>query len=229
MNNKIEPISLLGKSVKIDDPYLLQFFYPDLAFVRSDKDYQAGMNNFIYLGNYKLLGTFNTLGLKYIAAGTVPTYDYDFTDKSQLINFVYSKFGKTPPKYIDEDLLSFINTEEFVFYCKMLWVTGVWFGPKEAEVNKSFEFILSLCNDPYLTVFENYWKLDFDISNYLFKFLSNAINMGDSKKGKYKELLVRFNTVYGKNIKPAVNKYLNSPIYNSRLRCFYLIADILIP
>lgn len=225
----IEPISLLGHSVRVEDPYLLQFFYPNLKFLDNPKDYVSGMNDFIYTGDYKAVGKFKQLGLNFIATN-VPVYEYDLTDSEQLLKFVYSRFKKEVPKYFyTKNVLNSMSYDECVIYSKMFWVSGKWYGPSESDADEIFSFFLSISNDAYLTIIANYFKLDFDITSSLLTFLFNVITKGDSKDGKYKELLIRVGNQFGNKIRPAVYNYLKSSINDQQLRTFYLLMDIIAP
>ena len=229
VKERIEPISLLKHTVNVPSPYLLQFFYPDLSIVNSLEEYEPGMNNIIYDGNYKLVAKFNQLGINYIATKT-PVFEYDLTDKNELIKFVYSKYRKNPPSYLqNQSIVESMSYEDCLTYCKMFWVSGIWYGVKEENAKKTFDFYLSMCNDAYLTVLKKFYELDFDISLSLLSFLFNIAIKGDTKDGRYKELLVRANGQFGNRIKLAVNNYLNSNITDKKLRCFYLLFDIYNP
>lgn len=230
VKEKVEPISLLQHSVRVPNPYLLQFFYPQLStIVSSIEEYEAGMTNIIYDGNYKLIAKFKQSNIDYIATN-VPVFEYDLTDKSELIKFVYSKYRKNPPSYLTNSaLLNSMSYDECLTYCKMFWVSGVWFGVKEEDTKKSFDFLLSVCNDPYLVVLKNYYELNFDVIPTLLGFLFNVSSGGDSKDGSYKNLLVKASISFGNKIRPAVYNYLKSPIKDTKLRGFYLVEDIVRP
>ena len=113
VKERIEPISLLKHTVNVPSPYLLQFFYPDLTIVNSLEEYEPGMNNIVYDGNYKLVAKFNQLNINYIATKT-PVFEYDLTDKNELIKFVYSKYRKNPPSYLqNQSIVESMYQREF--------------------------------------------------------------------------------------------------------------------
>lgn len=224
----VEPISLIGHTVRVSDPYLLQFFYPNFSIVRAAEDFEPYMNNIIYCGNYKLIAEFRRLGIDFIAT-EAPVSEYDLTSNEELIKFVFASKGKSLPKYLNSDIIDYLGKEECLNYCKMYWVSGLWFGPKESDLFNIFEFQKSMCNDPYLVVLKNFYNSDYDISLSILKFLHQVITQGDTKQGKYKELLVRASKQFNNRIKPSVSHYLKSPFINKELRTFYLLFELLCP
>lgn len=227
VKERVEPISLLNHTVAVSDPYILQFFYPNLSIINSPKEYHPNMNNVIYTGDYKLIATFNQNDITYIATGA-PVSEYDLTDKTELIKFVYSKYHKNPPKYLmDHSVVESMSYEECLMYCKMFWVSGSWFGVKEEVVSKNFDFLLSLNKDASLTVFNNFFSLDSDITTFILNFLFNIVSNTGTKNPRYNELLVKARSSYSNKIKPAVNRYVRSNVTNLQLRNFYLIFDLI--
>lgn len=224
----VEPISLIGHTVRISDPYLLQFFYPNFSILKTPDGFEPYMNNIIYCGDYKLIAEFRRLGIDFIATGA-PVAEYDLTSKEELVKFVFANHGKSLPKYLDSDVIASMSMEECINYCKMYWVSGIWFGPKESDALKIYEFHKSMCNDPFLVVLNIYYELDFDISLSVLKFLHQVVTQGDTKQGKYKELLIRASRQFGNRIKPSVGHYLKSPFVDKELRTFYLLFELLCP
>ena len=227
VKEKIEPISLLRKTVKVPDPYLLQFFYPDFI-IMGDKQSIQNVDKIIFTGDYKKIATFRKNDVDFIATNT-PTFEYDLTDKSELINFVYSKYGAKPPKYLtDPAVLDLMTYDECLLYCKQYWVSRVWFGVKEKDSENTFDFISSLVYDSNLIIWKKYFELSTDVMKPLLTFLFNVQTRGDAKSGKYKELLLKFALSFGNKVKPSVRNYLFCNVSNAQLRGFYLLLDLLV-
>lgn len=119
--DKIEPISLIGKTVSIKNKGLLNVFYPD--FVIKDKLFFDQDNSIIYVGPIrKDLISYLDNGTKAFI-NTAGQYDLDLDNREVLAKFVYSRWGKEVKTEIQE-YLNNLDETDFFNYIKAYWVVG---------------------------------------------------------------------------------------------------------
>jgi len=236
----IEPISLVGKCVKVghpkwkpDDirrkteaPYLLQFFYPEFA-IRDKIDYNQ--DSMIFTGNLAGIRYLKEKGYEYIA--TDGMFEIDLTDGLMLLEFVFSKHGKEVPKYL-QDGWSLIEWDDLVKYCKEVWVCGVWLGPKDTDDKSIFAFYKDMFTSPAIRMKSYFAMCDAEVSPYIIlNILLNASNW----EGLTGKAQVRSKKVYEKTFlegdnKPSVLKkstawVLGTKIDNPELKMFFYCED----
>jgi hypothetical protein len=114
-------MNLIGKTVKIPDTGLLEFFYPEF-YVRKELIYDPDMK-VIYIGASRSgLSEYLARNTKEFIS-TVGVCDIDLEERETLLSFVYSKHGKSVSDTVIEMLKS-VPQHEFFTYIKKYWVMG---------------------------------------------------------------------------------------------------------
>lgn len=199
-------ISLINKTVLVDDYSLLEFMFPSFE-VREDIffDYEKDI---IYIGeNQTNLKKMLERGTRSFIS-TVGVYDYDLTNRDTLIFVLYDKWGKIPSERVTE-ILGEMSTYEFMDYFKKYWVLGSSKLDLEGGVN-IFDLYRVLGKSKH-DIFKVYMELrksydDGYILRCVLSFIEKAYNpdMVSSTSGRYLQMLRDFSKEQGVSMKPIL-------------------------
>lgn len=195
-----------GKIVKVSDPGLLQFLFPEYV-IRESLSLTDNDSFVIYTGKIRnklkdWLGA-NTKGF----ISTVGNYEVDFTNKEVLLRWVYEKKGKDVPKRV-LDQIGFYDDDYFEYLIKVFWVTGRWVGSSNTEVTMYNLFQDSV--DTTKKFLSTYFDLLKDnppevIEASFLTFLGRVIDIENQTVSQgYMKLLRQANARYGPKVKPAI-------------------------
>ena len=216
---------ILNHSVKIKDIGLLQYFYPNFMILNKPVLYSD--KPIIFTGDNKYINQIKSLGVDYILISELA--EYDLTDRLKLLTIVFAKYNRNVPKY----LLAFyedLDEDTFIELVKQYWITGKW-PLKEYTTSGAFlEFLQSFNTDTY-TISKTYLQLlnktgaEY-IEMSLLTFLNRVLNPSTKLSKWYQKVIDEFKTSKKELIKPAIENYVDSSIYNTELRIFNLILDL---
>ncbi len=202
-------MDLVGKTVRIHDVGLLEFFYPnyikkEAVLLDSDKD-------IIYVGKMRPnLRNYLILNCKSFI-NTVGVPDIDLEEKESLLNFVYDKFGKIPKKSL-VDIICGLQKEDFYHYIKSYWVLGK--SKLEEEMDFTiFNLFIAMTKSgmealkiySYLLDYYEPPILNSSIETFLEK--ASDINEGNASSSSYTRILKDFNSKHHKTFKILLKKY----------------------
>jgi hypothetical protein len=114
-------VGLVGKTVKISNMGLLEFFYP--RFRVKDHLFFDANNSVIYVGESR------PDLLEYLGRGTkefintVGISDIDLDVRDRMLDFVYEKHNKVPKSDVVDSLKN-VTDRDFEQYIKKYWVSG---------------------------------------------------------------------------------------------------------
>lgn len=223
--NKEEYITIINHSVKVEDLGLLQFMYPN--FIVLDKPILFTDKPIIFTGDNKYLNQIRSLGVDYILVSELA--EYDLTNRLVMLEVIFSKWKRKVPKY----LLNFykdLDDFEFRELVEQFWITGKW-GLKEYDNTGAFlEFLMSFKTDS-LNIIKTYLKLlDKVGAEYiemsLLTFLNRVVTPSNRLSKWYQKVIDEYKHSKYDLIKPALDNYVDSQIYNTELRVFNLILDL---
>lgn len=200
---------MVGKTVKIKDPYLLKFFYPDFQ-VKEELTYTDRDAKIIYVGKSRrdLRDYLASNTEQFINTVGVP--DIDFNNKEKVVEWAFARNGKVPTAKIIEQVKN-MDDEYFLYLLKIYWVTARWVGESSesdvsvfdlfvastSSVKQSLQIYFSLIEEQPARVVE---------SSFI-TFLSRIHNIEDqSVSPGYLKLLKSALNKYGPKVKPAVYK-----------------------
>lgn len=216
---------ILNHSVKIKDIGLLQYFYPN--FIILNKPVLYSDKPIIFTGDNKYINQIKSLGVDYILISELA--EHDLTDRLKLLTVVFARYNRKVPKY----LLAFyedLDEDTFIELVKQYWITGKW-PLKEYTTSGAFlEFLQSFNTDTY-TISKTYLQLlnktgaEY-IEMSLLTFLNRVLNPSTKLSKWYQKVIDEFKTSKKDLIKPAIENYVDSSIYNTELRIFNLILDL---
>jgi len=202
---------LNGKTVRVKNVDLLCYLYPDYV-IREKLSIMDRDSKVIYVGrlrpNLKEYLSKNTMG--YINTTGAP--DVDLTNKEGLLNFVYQKHGKKPPNTV-KAWLEDVEWDEFIYYCKVIWILGGLKAQIEDEKSTMFNLFMesSGSTKELLTVlFSLYESIPMEIleAGYL-TFLSRAADIeGQSVGANYLRALKGLRSRCGDTLKPSITSYI---------------------
>jgi hypothetical protein len=221
--------SLIGKTVKINDLDLLSYFYP--GFERREKITLLDSDKrVIYTGRMQsdLEKTLRIGTREFI--NTVGHPDVDLSDRESLLNFVYSKHGKSVPKsvlaHVDD-----LDDTDFLTSVKIVWVVGVWPHPISEEAASIYDLFQGSigstvgCLHTYFVLCELYPPIVLE-SSFL-TFLLRAKNPDDQNvKPGYLKLLKTLYSQCGAKIKSAAMELAESPKVLPELRFVSLVMGL---
>lgn len=214
--SNVEEISLVNKLVKtvdtsegINNTSILSFMYPD--FLVKDEIFFDYENDIIYTGGYYkdvkedlIHGTKN-----FICISNTGIQDIDFTVRENIIEILYSKWGKTPKENVLRDLGN-MSDGDFWNYFKTFWITGKS-KIEDADVN-IYNLFMVLGKQRH-EILEVYFKLrdyypDSMIFSSVLSFLEKAIDLDNVsvQSGSYLKLLTNFSKGYRDKIVPIVQR-----------------------
>jgi hypothetical protein len=222
---------LIGHSVRVNDIGLLQFMFPD--FMVTDKPLLFTDRPIIFTGETKYINQIKELGVPFIIVNKLA--EINLTDRLTLLEVIFSKYNKTPPKYLvaSEDgkpLYERIEEPDFIDAVKMYWVTGKW-NIKELDDIGKFVLLIDSFKTNTLEVTRTYLNMLQEVSSEyvetcLLSFISKLVNPGGSMSNWYKRRIKEFSAAKIQLLPQAMNNYINSPVENNELKIFNLIYDI---
>lgn len=220
---------LKNKVVNVENPELLQFFYPDYI-IKNEVSKLDRDNKIIYTGSMKSKIK-NYLGRnckEFIS--TVGKMDIDLMRDLELINFVYSDRGRKVPKKVKNNL-DMLDREEIEYCCKVFWMCGKWVYNEGDDEITVFNLFKSM-NEPLQKMVEVYIEL---INKYPFymvessfmTFLQRLEDIDEQQiSGYYKKVLKIFKSKSGDKVKKSVLKYVKDVELEERLRFLNLLLNL---
>ena len=188
-------MSLIRKTVRINDVTRIQFFYPEYE-IRDGLNMLDYDKKIIYVGALKpgLVGKLDKGTESWI--NTVGPYDIDLTSRRALVDFVFGKHGKQPPKKLLEGLDAYDEGELWRFL-KIAWLVGMWKG--DADEGTVLDILFNLTSD-FRTVITLMFKVmeEYDVppailESSVLTFLLRAKNLDEQDvSGRYLAKLTSF-------------------------------------
>lgn len=214
-------------SIRTRSPELIDFFYPKYMRLKEFSPFlDCGV---IFEGDSKYLQSFRDNNIPYIYVKGTP--EFDLTIPENLLNFVYDKWEKKPPKGISDYFNSFDKvTDELEELSKQIWVTGKCSIEETSDV-KMNNLFSSFARGSTYDIISEYIKLSNDMdSERLFYsiqwFLKQSNNPKDIRSTYIKNSAIAFKESRGRNIEPALLAYLYSPADNGELKLLNLFDKI---
>lgn len=214
-------------AIRTKTPELVDFFYP--KYMRL-KEYSPFLDcGVIFEGDSKYLQSFRDNNIPYIYVKGTP--EFDLTIPENLLNFVYEKWDKKPPKGLTDYFNSFDNVnDELEELAKQVWVTGKCSHEDVSETRMN-NLYTSLARGSTYDLIKEYIELSNDVDpDKLFYsiqwFLKQSNNPNNIKSVYIKNSANAFKESRGKNIEPALLAYLYSPAENSELKLLNLFDKI---
>jgi len=214
--------------VSISKPNLLQFFYPDYV-IKEELEYHDSENNIIYQGSYRPdLTEYLTLNTNnYISLTGNP--DYDLDNREIMLELVYSKHNRKPTKKSLESI-DYLEEEEFIYCCKVCWVTGVWIS---SEKDVSVYDLFQASNKSQKEFLKTYFELEREYPFYMiessfFTFLTKVSDreLDSSHSSHYSRLIQTFRSNTKTSLKPSVMAYMKDKIENESLSFSKLLTNL---
>jgi len=220
---------LIGKTVRVKEPKLIQFFYPSFE-VKSSLDYLDADKDIIYVGkgrpNVKKYLNENTN--RFI--NTVGMHDIDLTTREGVLDYVYSSRNRKVPQRL-KDILDVLSDEDFEYGYKVFWISGVWPYVADSRENTIYQlFKSSLASvkemmNVYFNLVDNYPF--YIVESSFITFLNRVIYVEEQKvNNDYKKLLKNFSSRQGKLIRPSILNYAQSKVDREELRFLNLLLDL---
>lgn len=216
-------------SIRTKSPEMIDFFYPNYTRLKEYSPFVEG--GVIFEGDSSYLQRFRDAGIPYIYVKGTP--EYDLTIATNLLDFVYSKWEKKPPKRVSDYIGSLdyeknkIDIQEIDDLCKQIWVTGKCNIEDSAEERLSNLYkSLARTNSydlmkEYLTLSDN---LDADKVFYSIQSFLKLTNNTKSIQSAYKKKQVEdFVGARGNNIQDALMQYLYSPADSEEIKMLKLL------
>lgn len=220
---------MVGKTIRISDPYILKFFYPDFL-VKEDLTYSDRDNKIIYVGkSRKDLKDYLSRNTKCFI-NTVGNPDLDFTNREKVVEWAFGVKGKQVSPKIQEQV-SNIDDEYFLYLLKIYWVTGRWVA-ESANPDVSVYNLFQASVSSTKSALQIYFKLVEDqpariVESSFITFLSRIYNLEDqSVSPGYLKLLKSALNKYGPKVKPAVYKLALRHDGREELAFIDLITDL---
>lgn len=220
---------MIGRTVKVSDPYMLKFFYPDFQ-VREELTYSDKDLCIIYVGKSRrdLKDYLGRNTKKFINTVGVP--DLDFSNKEQILEWAFKCKDKVVSQKIQEQVKN-LDDEYFLYLLKIYWITGRWAG----ESNSSDVSVYNLFQSSTTSIknaLQIYFKLVESqpariVESSFITFLSRIYNIEDqSVSPGYLKLLKSALNKYGPKVKPAVYKLALRHDSREELAFIDLITDL---
>lgn len=218
-------INIINHSVKINDIGLLQFLYPD--FIIIDKLPIFTSRPIIFIGETKYISKIKELGVNYIIVSSLG--EFDLNDRLTLLDITFSKYNKKIPKYLLEFYKDLDDTT-FIECFKQHWITGKW-NIKEFDSHGIFlDFLCSFRTDTFKmmrTYLELIDKVGAEyIEMSLLTFLTKVVHTPKNASKWYLKIINEYKHSKYELIEPAIEKYMNTKVYNTELRLFNFIMNL---
>lgn len=218
-------IDLMNKVVRVPNSQLISFYYPQLYVT----DQFLPLDNVLYTGPAQNIIQYRKAGYKYIAINGFP--EYDLTDRKKHLEFIYARWDRTPPKYL-LDICNLYDEETFIRYCKEYWLTHVWPEKLDKETLTVFNLYqdfnrgTAAWNKTLFGLLET--KHPGYIESSLLTFLGRVLDRDEQNLGEaYRRIIEKFRETSIKNVKPALARYVKSPVENRQLKVYFLCQDLL--
>lgn len=220
---------MVGKTVKVNDPYLLKFFYPNFQ-VKEELTYSDRDVDVIYVGKLRkdlkeYLGR-NT----HRFINTVGVPDLDFNNRDAVLEWAYKCKGKEVTDKIKEQVKN-LDDEFFLYLLKIYWITERWVGESNSSDVSVYNLFQSSVSS-VKTALQIYFKLVEEqpariVESSFITFLSRIYNIEDqSVSPGYLKLLKAALNKYGPKVKPAVYKLALRHDGREELAFIDLITDL---
>lgn len=206
---------IVNVAIRTKTPEMIEFFYPNFTRISTYSPFIEG--GVIFDGDASYLQKFRDAGIPYIYVKGTP--EYDLTIVENLLDFVYQKWDKKPPKrildYVSELDYGGKDTEEINNMCKQIWVTGKCSIEEESE-ERLQNLYKSLSRLGSYDLMKDYLELSESInSEKLFysiqSFLKKTKDPSSVKSAWTQKNLNAFNEARGGNVQNALIQYLYSP------------------
>jgi hypothetical protein len=220
---------LENKVVNVEKPEFIQFFYPEYQ-IREELNFRDVNNKIIYVGKMRNnLDNFLREHTKsYIS--TIGKVDVNLDDEYELLEFVYSKYGKRVTKKVKRTV-DMMDEEDFIYCIKTFWLTGEWVYYLEDEELSMFDLFLSTTKstiemlETYFNLLDKYPYYMVESSFFTFLQRSRDYEEQDVSDG-YKRLLHNFNDKSGSVLKSSIIKYMKKGEMEDRLRFLSLLLSL---
>ena len=216
-------------SIRTRSPEMIDFFYPNYTRLKEFSPFVDG--GVIFEGDSKYLQRFRDANIPYIYVKGTP--EYDLTIATNLIDFVYSKWDKKPPKKVVEyvECLDYekskLDIQEIDDMCKQIWVTGKCSIEESTEERMSgLQKMLARASSyelmkEFLTLSD---RLDSEKVFYSIQSFLKSTNSISTIKNAYRKKQVEdFVSARGKNIESALMQYLYSPANSDEIKLLKLL------
>lgn len=214
--------------VKAEDVGLIQFLYPHHV-LRSEISRTDVGKDVIFTG----LITPGIMAMAKASIGQVIVTkgkpEVDLTSPETILDFVYQRWSKPVPKYVQDQLSSY-SPEEIVEMAKVVWVSGKWPGEETPDliIYSLFASMMNSINDVLKTYFDLERLYAFQVieSSFL-TFLNRSKDYAEQNVSPtYSRLLRIFNSQYGQNVKPAIQTYVSKHTMDPKARFLDLLLNI---
>lgn len=220
---------MIGKTVRIKDPYILKFFYPDFQ-VREELSYSDQDNSIIYIGkSVRNLNDYLYRNTKRFI-NTVGNPDIDFQNREQVVEWAFKQKEKKLTEKVKAQVKDF-DDEYFMYVLKIFWVSGRWVGETgdgEVSVYNLFQSSVSSLKSSlqiYFKLLEN--QPARVVESSFITFLSRIHNIEEqSVNPGYLKLLKQALAKYGTKVKPAVYKLALRKDQKEELAFIDLLTDL---
>lgn len=221
-------MDIINKTVNIEDPELLKFFFPDFQ-IKSKLSYRDRDNNIIYTGAMRrgLIDYLESNTKNYISI--IGKMDVDLTQRENMIKFVFSKYGKNPAQSTI-DSIEMVDDEEFIYTIKVFWMIGKWLYKMDSDLTifdlfksstKSINNVLSI----YFKLLDIYPH--YVLESSFLTFIQRAVDVENQEvSASYIKLLERFNTKSGSNVKGSIMNYIKKDNLKDEMRFVDLLLNL---
>lgn len=216
---------LEGKTVNCKDVGLLSFFYP--SFVIKDTLFFDHDKSVIYTGSMKKNMVEYLKNNTKTFINTVGPYTVDLESEEELIDFVYSKWGKEPKDGV-RDLLLNLQRSDLLIYLKKYWMVGKSdLDSMDVTIFDLFKSFLKSKSECYSVYFRLLEYVDpIVLEHSIFTFLGKVASVDDVEvSAYYKKILLDFKSKNGNKIKKLCLDYLDRKDTDKRLSILWLISQ----
>lgn len=237
MAEKVEPVSLVNKIVKvvdkqagIDNTGIISFMYPD--FLVKEEIFFDYENSIIFIGkyNYNLRSELEHGTKKFIALCDTGVQDIDFTDRETNIKVLYSKWNKKISDNTKEVLMN-LNQKDFWDYFKKFWITG---QSKLDDSDIPMYKLHSLLGGQRFEILKMYYQLresysDSSIFSSILSYIEKAMNPDrvSSQNGLYIKQLENFRKAYGSSIGEIILEIYKLPSDSDSEKTYRLLSMLM--
>lgn len=220
---------MVGKIIRIKDPGLIKFFYPNF-FIRSEITYPDRDCNVIYNGPMRrnLISYLESNTKSFISTTGSP--DLDFENREELLKWIFKKKGKDLTPKIVEGALS-VEDNYFLESIKLFWILEKW-RKNSSQSDITLYDLFSKSVEPLKDLLVVYFNLlevypAPVIESSFITFLSRVKNIEEqSVKPGYMKLLKSANTRYGIKIKSSIYKMASREGIRDELVMLDLLTDL---
>ena len=160
---------------------------------------------------------------------TIGRVDIDLTIRSNLIEFIYSKYGKTPSDKTVESV-EMLDEDEFIYCIKIFWLIGKWIYDIDSDfsIYDLFKSTIKSVRDMldiYFNLLEIYPYYVIEAS--FITFLQRAVDLEEQDvSASYMRLLKQFNDKSGNKIKGSIMQYCQKDKVLDDMRFIGLLLDL---